>query len=398
MSLPQLVLKTGKEASVLRKHPWIFSGAIHKVILHDNQELTEGQIVDVLDAHERFLGRGHFGEESIACRILAFEPVEFDQNFWNNKLKQALAMRKALGLYLNTSTNCFRLVHGEGDGLPGLIIDIYDKVAIVQAHSYGMYKAKEQICEGLQNIFNGTLKAVYNKSQKTLPARFHVQDGYLYKEEELKVPVKVLENDLQFEVNWVDGQKTGFFIDQRESRKLLADYAKGKKILNTFCYSGGFSIYALAAGATQVDSVDSSTKAIDLVNNNVDLNFSNAAHKSYVSDTLSFLKASEEKYDIIVLDPPAYAKNLKSKHKAVQGYKRLNIEGLKRLKPGGLLFTYSCSQVIHRKLFEDTITAAAIQSKRNIKILHHLSQASDHPVSIYHPEGAYLKGLVLYVE
>lgn len=398
MLLPHIILKKGKEASIQRKHPWVFSGAIHSISLEEDQKSpSEGDLVEVYDFNHQYIGIGYFGEESIAVRMLSLEQVEIDLDFWITKLRKAKRLRQELHLQAQ-ETNCFRLVHGEGDDCPGLIIDIYNDIAILQAHSLGIYKMQSLIAEALKIVFGGELSGIYSKSDQTLPKQYEVQDGYLYQEGEVNAPSIVIENGLNFEVNWVTGQKTGFFIDQRENRKLLQQYVQGKKVLNTFCYSGGFSIYSIAAGAKEVVSVDASAKAIELLNQNLTLNFKRNNHSSHVGDTLHFLKDNAQKYDVIILDPPAYAKSIKSKHKAVQGYRRLNEMGFKSLNKGGILFTFSCSQVIHRKLFEDTVTAAAISSGRNIKILHHLSQASDHPVNIFHPEGSYLKGLVLYVE
>lgn len=398
MALAEIYIKKGKESSIKRGHPWIFSGAIQRIVLdQESEDLSEGDLVEVYDHQANFLGIGYFGEESIAVRILTYQKQAIDLQFWVEKIEKSKSLREQLKLK-SQKTNCYRLVHGEGDDCPGLVIDIYNNVAILQAHSLGIYKMLELIAEALKVVYKNTLIGIYSKSSQTLPKQYKVEDDYLLQKGKIEVPSIVEENGINFEINWITGQKTGFFIDQRDNRKLLQSYVQGKAVLNTFCYSGGFSLYALAAGASLVDSVDASAKAIDLVNKNVALNFEETAHHSYVDDTLNYLKHTEKKYDVIVLDPPAYAKSIKSKHKAVQGYRRLNEMGIRSLNEGGILFTFSCSQVIHRKLFEDTVTAAAISSKRRIKILHNLSQAADHPVNIFHPEGSYLKGLVLYVE
>jgi len=399
MNYPSIILKPKRSESIRRKHPWVFSGAISKVILSEEDTITEGDLVQVCNYEEKCIGIGHFGEGSIAVRILSFKEELIDVNFWVKKIKTAYKLRESLGFVSNEPTSTFRLVHAEGDGLPGLIIDIYNKVAVVQAHSLGMAKALDDIANALKQVFGNKLEAVYSKSAQTL----HRQGNKEYTDSFLlgnvDCPQVVLENSLKFEIDWITGQKTGFFIDQRENRKLLQRYVKGKKVLNTFCYSGGFSIYALAAEAKLVHSVDTSEKAIELTDRNIHLNFDKAVnHKSFTQDTFSFLSETEETYDVIILDPPAYAKSKSAKHKAVQGYKFLNEKAMRIINAGGFLMTFSCSQVIDRKLFEDTITAAAISAKRNIKILHHLSQPADHPVNIFHPEGEYLKGLVLYIE
>lgn len=398
MSYPTVILFKGKERSLQRKHPWVFSGAIKKIIVDNDQNtIDEGELVEVRDFNDRFLGIGHFQTGTIAVRIISFQETTIDTDFWFQKLSKAFELRKKLQLTQNSNTNMYRLVHAEGDGLPGLITDYYNGTVVIQTHSVGMHLAKKQIAEALKEIYGDGLIAIYDKSADTMAkqSKLAVVNDYLYKNGEVLTTGK--ENDCTFELNWVTGQKTGFFLDQRENRKLLTRYVKGKEVLNTFCYSGGFSVYALKAGAKEVHSVDSSQKAITLCENNVQLNQGNK-HKSYVSDTLQFLKDNDSSYDVIVLDPPAYAKHQKAKHNAVQGYKRLNTMGLEKINKGGILFTFSCSQVISQKLFYDTVMAAAIDSKRNVKVLHHLSQPADHPVSIFHPEGAYLKGLVLYVE
>lgn len=400
MNYPTVVLRPKRSESLRRKHPWVFSGAIDKIILEEGQDdLKEGDVVTVVDDKEKVLGQGHFAEGSIAVRMLTFKRETIDADFWIKKLRTALELRKTLLLSNSETTTCYRLIHAEGDGLPGLIIDVYGKVAILQAHSVGFSNSLELIAKCLKTLMADSLEAVYSKSEKSL----HRQGEESKKDDFLigtvKSPQIVLENNLKFEIDWVTGQKTGFFIDQRENRKLLQLYSNNKKVLNTFCYSGGFSIYALQAGAKEVHSVDSSAKAIELTNRNIEINFKDVSkHKSFAQDTLSFLNGTEEKYDTIILDPPAYAKSKSAQHKAVQGYKRLNERALRMINKGGILFTFSCSQVVDRKLFENTIMAAAIEAKRTVKVLHHLSQPADHPVSIFHPEGEYLKGLVLYIE
>ena len=395
----KVILKSGKDASVERRHPWVFSGAIKKIKNQDNREADpmDGDTVCVVNNKDKFLGAGHFAYGSIAVRILTFEEnQEIDKNFYVEKFKKAYALREQINLTDNPETNIFRFIHAEGDGLPGLVIDHYAGSLVVQAHSHGMHESREIISEALQEVFGDKLNAIYYKSKETLPKDLDVEDYYLYNTKNVRN--QPLEYDWKFDINWITGQKTGFFVDQRENRKLIADYSKGKKVLNTFCYSGGFSIAALKAGATEVHSVDASGKAIDLTDINVKLNDVESNHKSFVSDTFKFFESeADENYDIIILDPPAFAKHQNKKHNAVQGYKRLNATALRFIQPGGILFTFSCSQVVDRKLFYNTIMAAGIQVGREIKVLHHLSQPADHPVSIFHPEGEYLKGLVLQV-
>lgn len=385
MSYPTLKLKPGKEGFVMRKHPWIFSGAFK----HDNQHIDDGAIVRVTDSRDRFLALGHYATGSIRVRVLSYEDKPLDQTFWNDKLSRALQVRKTLGLVDDENTNAFRLTHGEGDGLPGLIIDIYNDCAVIQAHSAGMEQSADAIAAALGALTDLTLNTIYYSPAHGNESRFIKGDA---------TSAMVTENGHQFFVDWETGQKTGFFLDQRINRSLLAEYSKGKEVLNCFSYSGGFSIYALKAGATQVHSVDSSAKAIGWANKNVELNeIAPDKHEGFAEDVMHYLKDCQQ-YDVVVLDPPAYAKHLSARHQAVQGYKRLNIAGLKKVKPGGLLFSFSCSQVVDRELFYNTIVAAAIESGRTIRVLHHLSQPADHPVNIFHPEGSYLKGLVLHVE
>ena len=395
---PKIIIKSGKEDAVLRQHPWIFSGAIAEI----EGKPEDGDIVTVHRKNNEFLAIGHYHDGSIAVRIFGFEEVEPNAAFWQDKIGRAWKLRQLLNLTNNENTNCFRIAHGEGDGLPGLIMDYYDGVVVFQAHSIGMHRCQAEIVEALKHCIGDQLKAVYDKSRSTLPPIYGatMRDSLVYQKDELaENRAFVLENGYKFDVNWETGQKTGFFLDQRKNRALLREFVVGKSVLNAFCYSGGFSIYALKAGAASVDSVDVSSKAIDLLERNIEINdLQDAAHQSYMQDVLKFLQASEKQYEVMVLDPPAYAKSMNKRHQAVQGYKRLNIEGLKKIAPGGILFTFSCSQVVDKTLFYNTITAAAIEAGRNVRVLQHISQPEDHPVSIFHPEGSYLKGLVLYVE
>ncbi len=388
MSLPKVILKSGKEKSIQRRHPWIFSGAVYGV----SREINDGEMVDVVDSKNNHLGTGYFSDKgSIVVRILTFGDETFSENFWNEKLQSAWKLRlKLLDLEV---TNAFRVIHGEGDGIPGLIIDYYDKNWVIQAHSTGIFLQMEQIAEAIKSNFPDYCETIYCKSSGTLPNTG--TDYFLFGN---KAEAVAKENNILFSVNWVEGQKTGFFLDQRENRKLLGEFSKGKKVLNTFCYTGGFSIYAMSAGAELVTSVDISQKAVDLAASNMELNFPKANHKAVADDVFNFMKENHQIYDVIVLDPPAFAKSIKSKHTATQAYKRLNIAGLKALAPNGILFTFSCSQVIDDVLFYNTVAAAAIETGRNIRVLHKLEQGPDHPTNIYHPEGHYLKGLVLFVE
>ena len=397
MELKTIVLGRGKEKSLERKHPWVFSGAINRIISDTGEAPINGELVDVVDIKNNFLASGYFSDGTIAVRIISFQKTEINQDFWNTKVQNAYNVRESLNLTNNPTTNIYRLMHAEGDGISGLVIDFYNGTAIIQAHAIGIYNVLDEISLALQHVYGDKLIAIYNKSAESIAKQTNetVENGYIYQNGEPNIVG--LEYGNQFNLDWINGQKTGFFLDQRENRQLIANYSKGKKVLNTFCYSGGFSVYALKAGATEVVSVDSSQKAIDLTDANIKLN-KLKNHTSVVSDTLDYLKDNTIDYDVIILDPPAYAKSKKAQHNAIQGYKRLNLIALKQIKPGGILFTFSCSQAIHRKMFYDTLTAAAIESGRNIRVLHHLSQPADHPVNIYHPEGEYLKGLVLYVE
>lgn len=385
-------LAKGKEHSIKRFHPWVFSGAIKRM----DENINEDDIVKILSAQNEVLGVGHFQNGSIAVRLLTFKDEIINQKFWEEKIASAYQTRVNIGIANNKNLNVYRLVFAEGDNLPGLIIDMYNGTAVIQAHSIGMYHALEEITNALKNVLKENLKAVFDKSKETLPLPFSdkLTNRYLLGS---SVTNEVNEYGNKFKIDWISGQKTGFFIDQRENRKLLAEYCKDKKVLNTFCYTGGFSIYALNAGASEVHSVDISEKAIQLTDENVALNkFNN--HKSYVVDVFDFLKNADNDYDVIVLDPPAFAKSRKVSHNAVQGYKRINVMAMKKIKKGGVLFTFSCSQAINRTLFYHTIISAAIESGRKIRVIHHLSQPADHPVNIFHPEGEYLKGLVVYIE
>lgn len=388
-----IVLKKGKEISLQRFHPWVFSGAIHKI----EGTVTDGSWVEVKDFKEQTLGFGHYQNGSIAVRMLSFDKKMPTENFYAEKFIKALEGRRAANLP-STSTNCFRIAHGEGDGLTGLIADYYDGVVVMQAHSTGIHTDRHEIVSALQVVLKKELKAVYYKSHGTLPGKMREAETDEYLFGAAPIPHIVKEHEQQFYVDWESGQKTGFFLDQRENRKLVGDFSRGKKVLNTFCYTGGFSVYALRAGAELVHSVDASERAVELTRKNIELNgFDPIQHACYAADTFDYLKDRKDEYDVIILDPPAFAKHRDAKHQAMKGYQRLNAEAMKAIKSGGIIFTFSCSQVIDRKLFYDTVTSAAIQAGRDIKVLSHLCQPADHPVSIFHPEGEYLKGLVLSV-
>ncbi|RTQ48466.1 class I SAM-dependent rRNA methyltransferase [Hymenobacter gummosus] len=395
-SVASVTLKPGKDQSLRRLHPWVFSGAIGRM----QGEVVEGQVVAVHAHNGELLGHGHYAPGSIAVRMLSFGPEAalIDADFWVEKLRNAYQLRHSLGLTGQGSTNVYRLVHAEGDGVPGLIIDVYGDVAVVQAHSAGMYLARPHIAAALRQAVPG-LKAIYDKSSETVPQKAApgAQNDYLFGQSSGQEHV-VQENGHQFAVDWETGQKTGFFIDQRDNRALLARYAPGRRVLNTFCYTGGFSVYALQAGAELVHSVDASKRAIELTNRNAELSGLADRHEAYAQDVFAFLKDRHNQYDLIVLDPPAFAKHLSARHNALMGYKRLNVAGIKQIAPGGLLFTFSCSQVVSMELFEGAIMAAAIEAGRPARILHRLTQPADHPVSLFHPEGEYLKGLVLAVD
>lgn len=391
----KVVLGSGKDQAAKRFHPWVFSGAVKKIY----GTPAEGDTVEVYSNHDEFLGIGHYQPGSIAVRIFSFEKIFPDESFWKKKLLDAFILRKEIGLVGNDGTNAYRLVYAEGDGLPGLIIDYYNGVAVMQSHSVGMYLQRKILADALKEIYEDSLEAVYDKSSETLPhmAKIRSEDGYILGSADSDH--EICEYGNKFLVNWESGQKTGFFIDQRENRKLLGKYVKGKKVLNTFSYTGGFSVYALQAGASEVHSVDSSKKAMKITEKNILLNsFDPQKHVSKSEDAFDFLKNINNEYDVIILDPPAFAKHHNVSHNAMQGYKRINIEAIKQVRKGGIIFTFSCSQVISRAMFNSTIMSAAILAERNVRILHQLSQPADHPVNAFHPEGEYLKGLVLYVD
>ncbi len=436
--MTKIILKKGREDSLLRFHPWVFSGAIAQIV----GEPAEGDIVGVFSQGGDFLAYGHYQIGSIAVRVLSFAGEDvLSPDFWKNMIARALRVRVAVGLACPVSsvaepvspaaepvspvaepvspvaepveatglvrepalTNCYRLIHGEGDGLPGLIIDYYDGVCVMQAHSVGMFRAKGAICEALKSVYGPSLKAVYDKSSGTAPfkAGLDLVDGYLYRSESFSDDEQiVLENGHKFFVNWTEGQKTGFFLDQRENRALVGKYSRGRNVLNLFCYTGGFSVYALGAGAVHVDSVDSSRKAIDMVERNMFLNgFEPSRHTGYCADAIEFLRnVPEDKYDLMIVDPPAFAKHRGALNNALRAYQRLNAAAISKVAPGGLVFTFSCSQVVDKEAFALAVFSAAAQTGRSVRILDRLNQPADHAVNIYHPEGEYLKGLLLYVE
>ena len=389
-----IVLKRGKEESLKRFHPWIFSGAI---AFADNN-IEEGETVRVLNADNEFIAIGHFQVGSIAVRVLTFEDIDIDDRFWCERLTSALEMRRLTGIADNPTNNTYRLVHGEGDNLPGLVIDCYGKTAVMQAHSVGMHRHRNVIAQQLVKVMGNRIEHVFYKSETTLPykAELGQENGFIVGGCNDNIAV---ENGLKFHVDWLRGQKTGFFVDQRENRCLLESYAKDKTVLNMFCYTGGFSFYAMRGGAKTVHSVDSSAKAIELTNANVELNFpDDNRHEAFCEDAFKFLDAADNKYDLIILDPPAFAKHRAALHNALKGYTRLNVKAFQRIRKGGILFTFSCSQVVTKDNFRNAVFTAAAQAGRNVRILHQLHQPADHPINIYHPEGEYLKGLVLYVE
>lgn len=394
--MKKIILNKGKEHSLKRFHLWVFSGAISE----RSDKVADGDVAEVFSASGEYLATGYCSHGSIAVRILSFEQTDINLEFWKMKIADAYQLRQQIGLSESTTTTVYRLLNAEGDGIPGLIIDFYNGTAVVQAHSFFVHDNLALIAEALQSVLGDKLKAVYDKSEETLHAAPVIaseakQSLYVYGKNETN---EVLENGNRFYVNWEEGQKTGFFIDQRENRKLLGSYSKGKRVLNTFCYSGGFSVYALKAGASWVVSVDASRKAIEWTDQNVLLNgFDDKMHHSHVGDVQEYMKTAADNFDIIILDPPAFAKHQKAKHNAVQGYRRLNESAIRKIKSGGLIFTFSCSQAVDRPLFESTVMAAAIDAGRRVRILHHLSQPADHPVSVFHPEGQYLKGLVVQV-
>ena len=407
-------LKKGKEESLGRFHPWVFSGAIH----HIDGRPEEGDVVRVISADGRFLAVGHVQIGSIAVRVLSFEDIVIDQVFWKERLNAAYAVRRSIfpqwkknsssgegnnsesRIQESELTNAFRLVHGEGDGLPGLVIDVYDRTAVMQAHSVGMHVSRREIAAALAEVLDGVVDNIYYKSESTLAYKASEDGGNGFLKGCLATANDIAtENGLRFHVDWLGGQKTGFFVDQRENRHLLERYSKGRNVLNMFCYTGGFSFYAMRGGANLVHSVDSSAKAIDLTNQNVELNFpGDERHQAFAEDAFKYLDRMGDQYDLIILDPPAFAKHRDALRNALRGYSKLNAKAFEKIKPGGILFTFSCSQVVDKKDFRNAVFTAAAQSGRSVRILHQLTQPGDHPVNIYHPEGEYLKGLVLYVE
>lgn len=392
---PQIILKPGKEQSLKRFHPWIFSGAIKQ----KPGNLKEGEVVKVLSSAGEFLSIGHYQIGSIAVRILTFSDVPIDHIFWKKNIESAWQLRKNMGIAGNQQSNVFRLIHAEGDGMPGLVVDYYNGFAVLQAHSIGMYLQRNEIVHALKNVLGDELNAVYDKSSKTQPFKAGIDAADSYLLGEGTINPEVMENGLRFFVDFEEGQKTGFFIDQRENRKLVQELSAGRDVLNMFCYTGGFSFAAMRGGANSVHSVDSSAKAIELTKRNVELNFpGDLRHQAFTTDAFSFLKDIKDKYDLIILDPPAFAKHRDALPQALQGYKRLNTRAFEQIRSGGLIFTFSCSQIVPRDKFREAVFTAAAISGRSVRILYQLSQPNDHPINIYHPEGEYLKGLVLYVE
>ncbi|WP_315319670.1 class I SAM-dependent rRNA methyltransferase [Prevotella aurantiaca] len=400
----KIVLKKGKEESLLRKHPWVFSGAILKM----DETLEEGELVQVYTHNGNFIGVGHFQIGSITVRILSFSDVSIDADFWQSRLKAAWAVREAIGVIRpegdgacttgETVNTTYRLVHGEGDNLPGLIVDVYGTTCVLQAHSVGMHVSRFAIADALRAVMGKKIDSIYYKSETTLPfkAELGQENGFLYGDTDNNIAI---ENGLKFHIDWLRGQKTGFFIDQRENRSLLEYYAKGRSVLNMFCYTGGFSVYAMRGGAKMVHSVDSSAKAVELTNENIALNFpGDNRHAAICEDAFKYLDDNDGKYDLIVLDPPAFAKHRSALKNGLRGYTRLNVKGFERIKKGGILFTFSCSQVVTKENFRQAVFTAAAQAGRKVRILHQIHQPADHPINIYHLEGEYLKGLVLYVE
>ncbi|MCI1647863.1 MAG: class I SAM-dependent rRNA methyltransferase [Bacteroides sp.] len=391
----KVYLKSGKEESLKRFHPWVFSGAIASI----EGKVQEGEVVEVYTSKKEFIAKGHYQIGSIAVRVLSFLQDEtIDLDFWKRKLHIAYDMRRSIGLTTNPANNTYRLVHGEGDNLPGLVIDVYAKTAVMQAHSAGMHLERMTIAEALSEIMEGKIENIYYKSETTLPykADLYPENGFLKGGSTDNI---AQEYGLKFHIDWLKGQKTGFFVDQRENRALLERYAPGRSVLNMFCYTGGFSVYAMRGNAKLVHSVDSSAKAIALTNNNIELNFpDDTRHTAFAEDAFKYLDQMGDQYDLIVLDPPAFAKHRDALRNALQGYRKLNLKAFEKIKPGGILFTFSCSQAVSKENFRTTVFTAAAMSGRSVRILHQLTQPADHPVNIYHPEGEYLKGLVLYVE
>lgn len=395
-----IYLRKGKEESLKRFHPWIFSGAVH----HTEGELNEGDIVTVYTADGQFIARGHWQIGSIAVRVLTFEDIPVDASYWQERLRVAWDVRKSIGIVNPTGdsgsyvNNTYRLVHGEGDNLPGLVIDMYGSTAVMQAHSVGMHVCRMEIADALRQVMGDSLRAIYYKSETTLPfkASLGQENGFIYGQSDDDVAI---ENGLKFHIDWLKGQKTGFFVDQRDNRSLLEQYSKGRSVLNMFCYTGGFSVYSMRGGARLVHSVDSSAKAVELVNANIELNFpGDTRHEAYAEDAFKFLEQMGDQYDLVILDPPAFAKHKDALKNALRGYTKLNAKAFEKIKPGGILFTFSCSQAVNKDQFRTAVFTAAAISHRRVRILHQLHQPADHPINIYHPEGEYLKGLVLYVE
>ena len=390
----KIYLKKGKEESLKRFHPWVFSGAIQ----HQPEDVDEGEVVRVMTAGGGFIAVGHYQIGSIAVRVLSFDDVEIDDTFWYGKLQSAFAMRRSIGIVDNPSNNTYRLVHGEGDNIPGLIIDVYGPTAVMQAHSVGIHLERKRIAVQLIQVMGERVKNVYYKSEATLPFKADLgqEDGFIIGGSNDNVAV---ENGLKFHVDWLKGQKTGFFVDQRDNRSLLEHFSSGKRVLNMFCYTGGFSFYAMRGGATLVHSVDSSAKAIELTTKNVELNFpGDKRHEAFCEDAFKYLDKAGGDYDLVILDPPAFAKHRGALHNALKGYTRLNMKAFEKIRSGGILFTFSCSQVVTKDNFRNAVFTAAALAHRNVRILHQLHQPADHPINIFHPEGEYLKGLVLYVE
>lgn len=390
----KIYLKKGKEESLKRFHPWVFSGAIQ----HQPEDVEEGEVVRVMTAGGEFIAVGHYQIGSIAVRVMSFDDVEIDDDFWHSKLQSALDMRRSIGIVDNPDNNTYRLVHGEGDNVPGLVIDVYGETAVMQAHSVGIHLERHRIASQLVKVMGDRVKNVYYKSETTLPFKADLgqEDGFIVGGSKDNV---ALENGLKFHVDWLKGQKTGFFVDQRDNRSLLEHFSRGKKVLNMFCYTGGFSFYAMRGDALQVHSVDSSAKAIELTTKNVELNFpGDTRHEAFCEDAFKYLDRAGGDYDLVILDPPAFAKHRGALHNALKGYTRLNMKAFEKIRPGGILFTFSCSQVVTKDNFRNAVFTAAALAHRNVRILHQLHQPADHPINIFHPEGEYLKGLVLYVE
>jgi len=390
----QIYLKRGKEDSLKRFHPWVFSGAIH----HADDGIEEGDTVRVITSSGDFIAVGHYQIGSIAVRVLSFRDVTVDSSFWESRIRSALRLRVAMGIADNSTNNTYRLVHGEGDNLPGLVVDVYGKTAVMQAHSVGMHICRMDVAQAIVKVSDGRIENIYYKSETTLPFKADLgqENGFIYGSSDDNT---AMENGLRFHVDWLKGQKTGFFVDQRENRSLLERYSYGRKVLNMFCYTGGFSFYAMRGGASLVHSVESSAKAIELTRRNVELNFpGDTRHEAFCEDAFKYLDEAGSHYDIVILDPPAFAKHRGAIRNALKGYCRLNAKAFEKIKSGGILFTFSCSQVITKDNFRNAVFTAAAMSGRKVRILHQLHQPADHPINIYHPEGEYLKGLVLYVE